>query len=289
MNKIRENYYTGKEVQQLLGITEPALRNLVNQKKIRKIIPPGRTNGVYLKTEINTFAAKWEAFLMAKEPPKATFRHARKEDMAAQEKLDAESIGPGGVSAETLQTWLEANGEAAYHVFYADKLVAFAHLVPLTEEIINQLLQNKIHWADVNPQQDIEQFEAGKTTSLYAYAIASDQTLDETTRQHYMFVLLRGMGEEFKKLGKRGIIVKNVYGLSSTPTGIAMALHIGMKEYEPLPRTGKTIRFIMEVDKSSSFLAKMYREGLNEWYKIQEKINRRNHQLTQPIEYTSKP
>jgi hypothetical protein len=274
MNKIRENYYTGKEVQQLLGITEPALRNLVNQKKIRKIIPPGRTNGVYLKTEINEFAAKWEAFLMAKEPPKATFRLARKEDMATQERLDAETIGPGGVSTKTLQTWLEANGETAYHVFYADKLMAFAHLVPLKEGVINQLLQNKIHWTDVDPQKDIEQFEAGKTISLYAYAIASDQALGETARQHYMFVLLRGMGEELKKLGRRGVIINNVYGLSSTPTGIAMALHIGMKEYEPLPRTGKTIRFIMEVGKSNSFLAKMYREGLDEWHKAQGGIHR---------------
>jgi hypothetical protein len=288
MNKIKENYYTGREVQQLLSITEPALRNLVNQKKIKKIIPPGRTNGVYLKTEINAFAAKWEAFLMAKEPPKATFRLARKEDMAAQEKLDAESIGPGGVSAEILQTWLNINGETAYHVSYADKLVAFAHLVPLREEVINQLLQNKIHWADIDPQKDIEQFETGKIINLYAYAIASDQTLGETTRQHYMFVLLRGIGEKLNELGKRGIIIKNVYGLSSTPTGIAMALHIGMKEYELLPRTGKTIRFIMEVDKSNSFLAKMYGEGLAKWNKTQETINRRNHHSTQPVETTGK-
>ena len=263
--KLSDKYYSGREVQKILGITEPALRNLVNQKKIKKIIPPGRKYGVYLRSEIDRFAEKWEAFLMAKEPPKTIFRLARKEDMKEQEELDASSIGPGGVSAETLKTWLDANDETCFHVFHESDLVAFAHFVPLRQEIIEQLLQGKIHWKDINPQRDIDKFETGKTTNLYIYAIASDLGLDETTRQHYMFVLLRGVGEYLKTLGQRGVIIKKVYGLSSTPTGIAMALHMGMKEYGPRPRTGKTIRFELDVDQANTFLARLYREGLAEW------------------------
>ncbi|HEU5230670.1 MAG TPA: hypothetical protein VFU49_22805, partial [Ktedonobacteraceae bacterium] len=99
----------------------------------------------------------------------------------------------------------------------------------------------------------------------------STPDVDETMRQHYMFVLLRGVRKELKKLGRRGVVIKNVYGRSQTPQGIAMAMHIGMKEYEPLPRTGKLIRFVLNVDKSNSFLARTYKEGRAEWEKDQKK------------------
>lgn len=269
--KLSDKYYSGREVQKKLGITEPALRNLVNQKKIKKIIPPGRTYGVYLRSEIDRFAEKWEAFLMAKEPPRTTFRIARNEDMPAQEALDTRAIGPGGMPVETLKAWLAANGECSYHVYHDNKLVAFMNIVPIKRETVEKLLEDKMHWRDINPQTDIENFEPGKPVDLYVSGIASSPDVDETTRQHYMFVLLRGVGEELKKLGRRGIIIKNVYGRSQTPQGIAMAMHMGMKEYEPLPRTGKLIRFMLEVDKSNSFLAKMYKEGWEEWKKDQSK------------------
>jgi hypothetical protein len=34
--KLGERFYSGREVQRKLGITEPALRNLVNQKKVEE-------------------------------------------------------------------------------------------------------------------------------------------------------------------------------------------------------------------------------------------------------------
>jgi len=50
-----------------------------------------------------------------------------------------------------------------------------------------------------------------------------------------------------------------------------MAMHMGMKEYEPLPRTGKLVRFVLDVSTYNSFLAKMYREGYAEWQKEQKR------------------
>ena len=265
--KLGDRYYSGREVQRMLGITEPALRNLVNQKKIKKYTPPGRKYGVYLKSEIDRYAEKWEAFLMAKELPKTTFRIARSEDMAAQEDLDTRSIGPGGLPVEALKAWYAANGECDYHVYHENKLVAYLFLVPLKRKVVEQLLQEKIHWRDINPQRDIEKFEPGKPIDLYVLGVASEPDVDETTRQHYMFVLLRGAAEELKNLGRRGIILRNVFGRSQTPPGIAMAMHMGMEEYTPLPRTGKLVRFVMDVSTSNSFLAKTYREGYAEWQK----------------------
>src|SRR5689334_22545915 len=113
MAKLSDRYYTGREVQRKLGITEPALRNLVNQKKLRKIKPPGRQYGVYLKEEVDTYAEKWFAFLTAEEPPKTTFEIPTAEDMTAVYELSKRAIG-ATMDAETRQEWLAKNPESCY-------------------------------------------------------------------------------------------------------------------------------------------------------------------------------
>ena len=278
--KLGDKYYSGREVQKKLGITEPALRNLVNQNKIKRIVPPGRQYGVYLKTEIDRYAEKWEAFLMAKEPPKTVFRIARSEDMNAEYDLETRAIGPNGMPPEIKKTWLAANNESDYHVYHDNKLVASLFLIPIKHEIIDDFIKGIIPWRDISPEKDIDKYEPSKPLYLFVQTIASDPDVDETTRMHYMLVLLRGAGEELKKLGRRGVIIKKVYARSQTPTGIAMAIHAGMKEYEPLPRTGKLVRFVLDIDTSTAFLAQAYKEGFEEWekeYKRQEKQKKNKH------------
>ena len=269
--KLGDKYYTGREVQEKLSITEPALRNLVNQKKIKKIVPPGRQYGVYLKQEIDRFAEKWEAFLSAKEPPKTIFRVATIGDIAAEQQLGIRAIGTNGMPVETKRAWFIANGESDYHVYHNNKLVAFLFFVPIRHAIIDQFMQGVIHWRDLNPETDIMQYKAGEAVDLFVQGIASDPDATKAARMHYMFVLLRGTGEALKQLGMRGIIFRKVYARSQTVPGIAMAIHAGMKEYEPMPTTGKLTRFVLDVTSSHSFLAHKYKEGLAEWQEQQRK------------------
>jgi hypothetical protein len=273
--KLSDKYYSGREVQRKLAITEPALRNLVNQKKIKKYVPPGRQYAVYLKSEIDRFAEKWEAFLMAKEPPKTVFRLGKVEDAPAERDLDVRAIGPNGMPVELRQAWLAVNSESDYEVYHDNRLVAFLWLVPIKQEIIEPFIRGEIHWRDIVPERDIDTYEPGKSVDLFVQGIASEPDVDETTRTHYMLVLLRGAAEELKKLGRRGIIIQKIYARTQTPTGIAMSIHTGMQEYEPLPRTGKLVRFVLDVEKSDSYLAKIYKEGLEEWKKEHGKSDHR--------------
>jgi len=265
MVKLSDKYYSGREVQRKLGITEPALRNLVNQRKIRKVIPPGRKHGVYLKEEIETYAEKWFAFLTAQEPPKITFEAGKAEDMEAVAKLAQRAISPIDMNAETREDWLKANPQSCYTVKHRDKVVAYFHLLPLKHETMAAFMEGKIRGWHI-AGESVEPFISGKPLECLAI-IASEPDVDKTTRMHYVRVLIRGVMEEMRKLGERGVLITKIYATSETPTGIAMAIHAGMETYGQ--RLGKRLKFIIDMNKSQSFLLDSYKSGYEEYKKKQ--------------------
>lgn len=267
MPKLSDRYYTGREVQRKLGITEPALRNLVKQRKLRKVIPPGRTYGVYLKEEVDTFAEKWLAFLTAKEPPKTTFEKATAEDMEAENKLAQRAIGsPSRMTAEIRRAWLAKNPEGHYLLKHDGKLVAYFWLLPIKHERLMAFMEGEIRGGDIRAE-DVETFEPGKPVECFLVGIASEPDVGEVTRMHYVEHLLRGVRRAAGELGRKGAVITKIYATSDTPTGIAMAFHVGIDEYGP--RVGKRLRFVLDVEKSQTFLLDNYKQGLAEWIKEQ--------------------
>ncbi len=267
MANLSDRYYSGREVQRKLSITEPALRNLVSQKKIRKIVPPGREYGVYLREEVDTFAEKWLAFLTANEPPKTTFEIGKAEDMEGVYKLAQRAIAPKTMDANLRRSWLEKAPESTYVVKHDSKVVAFFHLLPVKHDALMAFMEGKIRGWDITVDE-VENFEQEKPVECLAI-IASEPDVNETTRMHYVTVLLRGLRKQMVELGKKGYIITKIYATSETPTGIAMAIHVGMEAYGP--KIGKRLTFVWDVEKSQSFLCDAYKEGLSEWRKGRDK------------------
>lgn len=264
--KLSDNYYTGREVQQLLGITEPRLRTLVANKQLSKVYPPGRKAAVYLKSEVNAFAEQWEAFLLAKEPPKTEFAIATLEDMPSEYDLAKRVLG-ATMSIEQRQAWLKKNPECDYVVKHGDRVVAYLTLIPLRHKTMEAFMNGEIRGWQIEPD-DIETYEPGKSVECMIAGTASDTDINNITRSGYMLVLIRGIIGELKKLAQRGVTITKIYATSETPTGIAMALHLGMEEEKP--RLGKRLRFVLDVAKSDSFLLRGYKEGLLEWSEKQQ-------------------
>ena len=116
--------------------------------------------------------------------------------------------------------------------------------------------------------EDVETFEPGKPVECLLVGIASEPDVGDIARSHYVQFLLRGVRREAEQLGRKGVILTKIYATSDTPTGIATAIHIGMDEYSP--KAGKRLRFVLDVEKSQSFLLDDYKKGLAEWRKSQE-------------------
>lgn len=268
--KLSDRYYTGREVQRLLSITEPALRTLVTNKKLRKVTPPGRKTGVYLKSEVDTYAEKWLAFLSTQEPPKSTFEIATLEDMNDVYDIAKRAISPTTMDAELRRSWLEKNPESCYVVKHDNKVVAFFHLLPVKHHTLMAFMDGKIRGWNITAD-DVELFERGKKLECLAI-IASEPDVSEDTRMHYVALLIRGLVKEVHKLGRNGVELTTIYATSETPTGIAMSFHAGMEQFGD--KIGKRIKFKMDVNSSKSFIAQSYRNGYEEWNKAQLKQKR---------------
>lgn len=268
MPTLSERYYTGREVQRKLGITEPALRNLVNQRRLRKITPPGRKTGVYLREEVDTYAEKWFAFLTAEEPPKTIFQVAKIEDMDGEYNLAYRALGRT-MSAELRREWLKKNPESDFVVKHNGKVVGFFRLLPVKHDRLMQFMAGEIRGWDISAE-DVEPFEPGKPVECIIMGTAGEPDVDETTRKHYVAILLRGVLRKLEEFGRRGIIITKVYATSQTPSGVAMGLHAGMEQFGP--KVGKRLTFVADIEQSDIFLFDTYKRGLAEW-KRQSKTN----------------
>ena len=88
---------------------------------------------------------------------------------------------------------------------------------------------------------------------------------------HYVRMLIRGTMRELEKLGRNGVIITKLYGTSDTPTGIAMAIHSGMKEYGP--KSGKRLRFVIDLEQQNTLIFSKYKEGPAKWKQEQRKTD----------------
>jgi hypothetical protein len=109
---------------------------------------------------------------------------------------------------------------------------------------------------------NVETFEPGRPTECLVI-IASEPDVNETTRKHYVRILLRGIKNRLKELGQQGIILTSFYATSQTPTGIAMAIHAGMENYGE--KIGKRMKFVMHTSNSKSFLLDDYKAALKQY------------------------
>jgi hypothetical protein len=107
-----ELYYTPRETQQILQISQPALRSLVRRKELRRVIPPGRKQGVFLRAEVDAYAREWSAFLAGAEPetlslsefPFADAVITFADDESRERKLVSVTIRSRRISDEQLRT-----------------------------------------------------------------------------------------------------------------------------------------------------------------------------------------
>src|SRR5215472_12934579 len=79
-------YYTAADARKELGLDEEAFQYWVRKGRIKKIVLPGRSQGVYSRKEVNQMRKQIEAVVVA-EQTKTEFRKATVDDLEQEAKL----------------------------------------------------------------------------------------------------------------------------------------------------------------------------------------------------------
>ena len=90
--ELAKYYYTAAEARKELGLDEEAFQYWVRKDRIKKVILPGRSQGVYSKKEIAALRSQINATLVAEQDEGVQFRKADLDDIETRSRISPSSI-----------------------------------------------------------------------------------------------------------------------------------------------------------------------------------------------------
>lgn len=233
-------------------------------RKIKKIVPPGRTEGFYEKVYIDKMARASELFAIQYASEPATFSTATAEDAQGIYEVIASLWGTLHTTpVEIRLKWYEVNPAIDYVVKQEGIITGYITIMPMKHAIIEQLMAGKIRGWDIKAE-DILPFTPGVPLECYTGAAIRAGVYKP---EKYGMRLLIGVLDQLNEYGKQGIFIKKLYGVSDTPDGVKLSRDLGFKE-EP-PALGSTFKqFTLDTEESDSPFVQEYIENLKNATKI---------------------
>src|SRR5215472_13619441 len=108
-------FYSASEVMKKLGIASSTLYHYVETGKIRRVVPPDKRDGYYIKAEIDRMVKAKELFMLQYATDTSVYEKAREEDVASITDLGIELFGKNGSpNYETRLAQYHANPDIFY-------------------------------------------------------------------------------------------------------------------------------------------------------------------------------
>jgi hypothetical protein len=228
-----KNFYTATEAIERLGMPRNTFFRYVRSGKIKKVIPPGQVEGYYPKNEIDKLARAREAFTIDYASDPSTFRKAEEGDIRGIQKLYEDLLRStgrqGSATYEERLKCFQKNPEIFYIVEQEGILVGYLGMLPLTKENIGQIMPRSNESTRVSKitSEDVVRFELGEIDNIF---LIMEVRQGLSRSKQYAARLINEGIEVLENLGRRGIIIKNLYATSSTPDGIRICRGIGFEE-----------------------------------------------------------
>lgn len=254
-------YYTAAEARKELGLDEEAFQYWVRKGRIRKVVLPGRAQGVYSRKEVNEMRDQINATIVA-EQIGIEFRKATVDDIEQEARLAHLVFGAKAEAIEERKAFLERNPHIDYHLYDQGILVAYITIVPMKLEAIESFLRGKMGAWLINPD-NIEQFTHGEPRECLIIDMVTTPNAPPLRRTTYGSKLLTGLMRTLADAGRKGVNITNIYAASDTPQGIRILRNAGFEElYES--RKGR-FAFKLDITTSKEKILKEYQAALEEW------------------------
>ncbi len=261
--KVSNKYYTAAQVKEKLGISQGMLYNYVRNGTLKPITPPGKKQGVYLRSEVDKLARETQAFMATRNKTSSDFTRVTEndvKDLKASVEITRILFGLRESEEATLQlrrSWVKKNSDILYVLKSEEQVTGYAIILPLKREKIEKILAGTEYSQEVHADE-IEEFKPGKPVDLYMMGIGVAPGLSLVEKRTYGARLIAGLINALIDLGKRGIIIDTLYARSDTPDGIRI-LKQGFTE---VPSGTHARNFIINIAQSGVPIIQEYKEAL---------------------------
>jgi hypothetical protein len=254
-----KEFYSAAKTKEILGITDGMLYNYVDNGALERIIPPGKKQGVYRRSQVEQLARELKLFVVTRKKITSDFARATEDDVPECASI-SQAIFDAHFDVEKQRAWMRKNPDICYVVKSEGKVVGYILLLPLDQKKIEKILNEEESVLDTQTKE-IRAFEPGKAFHLYMASIAITPHVTLTEKRHYGSRLLAGIMDVLISLGKKGVILETIIARSSTADGIRLMRGIGFTE---IPSITKRRNFIIEVEKSGLKEIIQYKQALQE-------------------------
>ncbi len=268
--EIAKYYYTAAQARKVLGLDEQALQYWVRKGRLHKTILPGRSQGLYLKKEVDSMAEQIEAAIIAQNAEGLSFRRATLDDLEEEYRLARIIFGRRADTPEIQQgkrAFLEKNPGIDFHLYDEGNFVGCIHIVPLKHEAIVEFLEgNVIAW--LMDTENIEQFEPGKPIECLFLDALTHPGIEPIKRSAYAAYMIAKLARRLAEMGGCGVEITKVYGASRTPSGIRILKSGGFQVIKECDNGA--IMFELDVMNSKEKILRGYQNAFQEWKSSQK-------------------
>lgn len=267
-----QNLYSATEARKKLGgIAGESLKRLVDDGKIRRVLPPGnKKRGLYVKEDVDKLAAAMEQFMEIysltesnKEKPELVQAQSE-EDIEATINIDKQYFGDQIHAPEKRMYWFKICPNGDYVLKHHGVIVGYFSIQGIKQEAVDRLFLHR----KGNPKtqaEDMTSLEPGKPVQAYVSMIAVKADEAQETKKTYGMLLLLELRKVFINFGKQGIDICKIWAKSGTVPGIKLCRDFGFTELGYI--NNEQIGFVLDLETSNLSLARQYREVLTEYKK----------------------
>ena len=252
--------YTASEAIKKLNMPQATFHHYVKTGKIKKVVPPGRTEGFYERAYIDSMVEANQLFALQYASDPITFGVATTSDIDGIYQVMVSFWGSLYVpSVETRLSWYQVNPEIDYVVKKNDIVTGYTTILPLKQETMKLLMDGEIGTKDIKPS-DILPFVSGMPLECWV-AIAVKPGV--YSPEKYGTRLIAGTIRTLKGLAQREVTIKRLWAKSETPDGIKLCRDLGFEEIDvasnKLPR-----KFVLDVDTSNVPFLQEYKKAFQQ-------------------------
>lgn len=259
--KAPSGFYTASDVMKKLGIPSSTLYEYAKVGKIKKVVPPGRKEGYYPKSEIDKLVRAKEAFILQYASDPTLFEKAQEEDIEGITDLCIELFGKYGTASHEMRlAQYRANSGIFYVLRQEEIIVGYIGLYPLKHEAIEAIMsgmdEDRFRSGILAPA-NIVPFKPGEARELFL-TIGAKQDVKKSTL--YGARLINGFVEVLEHLARKGIVIETLYATSRTRDGIRLSKGLGFIQTTPDNEEDDLLRFKLDLTTTTNPLLKRYRK-----------------------------